>query len=89
MAQFFGDIAFMLELFAVAAGLATMHFAGKQEGAGVLKGAAWLLIVGGVLAAVCTSFFYFRYYAQGGFDAVYPPMSMNQMRGATCGSAGN
>jgi hypothetical protein len=76
MAQFFGDIAFMLELFAVAGGLAALHFAGRQSAAGLLKAAGWILVVGGILAGVCTSFFYFRYYAQGGFDTVHPPMSM-------------
>ncbi|MEQ9363280.1 MAG: hypothetical protein RIF32_03500 [Leptospirales bacterium] len=76
MAQFFGDIAFMLELFAVAAGLVALHFAGRQSASGLLKAAGWLLVVGGILTAVCTSFFYFRYYAQGGFDTVHPPMSM-------------
>ena len=86
MPQFLGDIAFMLELFAVAGGLVLLYQA-SRENAGLLRAAGLVLVIGGILTAACTGYFYFRYFGQGGFDTVHPPMMrmnegmMRQMNG--------
>lgn len=48
MAQFTGDIAGMLELFAIAAGLVLLHRAGKEAPAKLLQAAGWVLVAGGM-----------------------------------------
>lgn len=67
MAQFLADIAGMLELFAVAAGLVLLHRARKDAPAGLLKAAGWILVIGGVLVALCTAYYWFKYQARGDF----------------------
>ncbi len=72
MAMFQLDIAFLLELALLAAGLVLLHF-GKQETAPLLRAAGVLLVVGSVLTAACTGYYGVRYHVQGGFDHAYPP----------------
>ena len=67
MAQFMGDIAFLLELGLVAAGLVLLH-AGRQRSAALLRTAGWLLIVGATATALCTTYFWFHYHGAGSFD---------------------
>ncbi|NOY90168.1 MAG: hypothetical protein GXP55_03085 [Deltaproteobacteria bacterium] len=69
MSQFLGDIAFMLELFAAAAGLVLLHLAAKEAPAKLLRAAGLVLLLGGVGASLCTSYFWFQYHAQGRFDS--------------------
>lgn len=69
MAQFLADIAGMLELFAIAAGLALLHRAAKDGSARLLKIAGWVLVVGGIAVGLCTGYYWFKYQAQGGFDS--------------------
>jgi len=69
MGQFLGDIAFMLELFAVAVGLVVLHHGAKQAPAKLLRAAGWLLVAGGAGAALCTGYFWLQYHARGDFDA--------------------
>lgn len=71
MAQFTADIAGMLELFAIAAGLVLLHRAGKEAPARLLKAAGWVLVAGGVVVGACTTFYWFEYRSRGGFDAVH------------------
>lgn len=71
MAQFLGDIAWMLELFAIAGGLTLLHTASIENRTKLLKAAGWLLIVGGLGTAVCTGYFWLSYHAQGHFDAAH------------------
>ncbi|MCB9709551.1 MAG: hypothetical protein H6714_12250, partial [Myxococcales bacterium] len=54
MAQFTADIAGMLEIFAIAAGLVLLHRASKEAPANLLKAAGWVLVVGGVVVGACT-----------------------------------
>lgn len=72
MAQFLGDIAFLLELFAVTGGLCLLYLAGQRAGAGLLRLAAYLLIAGGIAGALCTGYYWFKYQAAGDFDRAYP-----------------
>ena len=67
MAQFLGDIASVLELFAIAGGLVLLHFARKESSA-LLKVAAIILIVGGILAGACTITYWLHYQASGQFN---------------------
>lgn len=67
MAQFMGDIAFLLELGLVAAGLVLLHVGGERS-AFLLRAAGWVLIVGAVGTALCTGYFWFRYHRAGDFD---------------------
>ncbi len=67
MAQFLGDIAFMIEVLIVGLGLVALHF-NKREGSSYLKWAGRLMITAGVLGMICTSFFYFKYMFSGEFS---------------------
>ena len=71
MTQVLGDIAWMLELFAIAGGLVLLHSATLENRTKLLKAAGWLLIVGGLGTAVCTGYYWFSYQAQGHFNAVH------------------
>lgn len=76
MTQFLGDLAFLFELFAVAAGLVLLHRAREAPDAGLLRAAAWLLVVGGVGGAACTGYYWLRYQSRGDFDAAHGMSSM-------------
>lgn len=77
MAQFLGDIAFLLEMVLVAGGLVLLHRS-RQEAAGLLRAAALVLLLAGAGTAICTSYFWFRYHGQGDFDRAHP-MPMGSM----------
>lgn len=72
LAQFLGDIAFLLELGLVSAGLVLLH-AGRERSARLLRAAGWLLIVGATATAVCTGYFWLRYHRVGDFDRAAGP----------------
>ncbi len=77
MAQFTADIAGMLELFAIAAGLVLLHRAGKEAPAKLLKTAGWVLVAGGIVVGACTTYYWFKYQSRGEFDTAhmgYPGM---------------
>ncbi len=67
MAQFIGDIAFLFELGLVAVGIVLIHF-GRERSAGMLRTAGWILVIGALGTAICTSVFWFRYLQAGDFD---------------------
>lgn len=71
MAQFLGDLAFLLELFAVAVGLIVLHRAASETKPALLRAAAWLLIAGGVGGAACTGYYWLHYQQRGDFDAAH------------------
>ena len=71
MAQFTADIAGMLELFAIAAGLVLLHRASKEAPAKLLKAAGWVLVAGGFVVGVCTTLYWFKYQSRGDFDTVH------------------
>lgn len=84
MAQFLADIAGMLELFAIAAGLVLLHRAAKDGPAKLLKAAGWVLVVGGVAVGLCTTYYWFKYQSRGEFDGAhmgYPKMMRGQGMG--------
>jgi hypothetical protein len=70
MAQFTADIAGMLELFAIAAGLVLLHRASKEAPAKLLQAAGWVLVAGGIVVGACTTVFWFKYQSRGEFDTV-------------------
>ncbi len=82
MAQFLGDIVFILELVTVAAGLFVLSIA-KKEGSPFIKSSGLLLVIGGLVIAICSSFFYVKYLFQGEFDSAMPGRGMmgNMMNG--------
>ncbi len=67
MAQFMGDVAFLLELALVAAGLVLLQL-GRERSGGLLRAAGWVLVVGASATALCTAYFWFRYHQAGDFD---------------------
>lgn len=71
MAQFTADIAGMLEIFAIAAGLVLLHRASKEAPANLLKAAGSVLVVGGVVVGACTTFYWFKYQSHGELDSVH------------------
>jgi uncharacterized membrane protein YeiB len=84
MAEFLGDIAFMIEVFALSIGLIVLHF-NKKEKSVYLSWAGRLLSAFGVLGMVCTGFFYIKYFFAGEFDQTHsmgkPSHSMMEMMG--------
>jgi hypothetical protein len=77
MAQFLADIAGMLELFAIAAGLVLLHRASKDRPARLLKAAGAVLVAGGIIVGSCTTYYWFKYQSRGEFDSTrmgYPGM---------------
>ncbi|PIR39764.1 MAG: hypothetical protein COV35_00750 [Alphaproteobacteria bacterium CG11_big_fil_rev_8_21_14_0_20_39_49] len=67
MNQFSADIAGILEIAVIAAGLITLYFAGKEKSV-LLKSAAWLMIVGGIAVGLCTTYWWFTYHKRGYFE---------------------
>lgn len=81
MAMFQLEIAFLLELALLAAGLVLLHL-GRQGTAPLLKAAGFVLIVGAVITAACSGYFGVRYHVQGEFDHAYPSLHrMTEHRG--------
>lgn len=74
MVLFLGDIAFMLEVMALAAGLVVLYFA-QERASGLLKAAGYILAVGGALGILCSGFYWVKYWSQGAFMSAHP-MSM-------------
>jgi hypothetical protein len=72
MAQFLADIAGMLEIFAIAAGLVLLHRAYKDPPAKLLKAAGLVLVIGGIAVGLCTSWYWIKYQAAGEFDSAAP-----------------
>lgn len=87
VAEFTGDIAGMLELFAVAAGLVLLHRARKEAPAKLLMAAGWLLVVGGIGVGACTTFFWLKYLARGDLDSAHMDRS-GMMHGQGHGTTG-
>ena len=71
MAQFLADIAGLLEIFAIAGGLVLLHRASKEAPAKLLKAAGWVLVAGGVIVGLCTSYYWFKYQSRGEFDSAH------------------
>jgi hypothetical protein len=90
MAMFLAEISFLLALALVAAGLVLWH-RGREATAGLLRAAGAVLVVGGVLTALCTGYFSVRYHVQGEFDHAYPhhaAMAARGMMGPACPQQG-
>ncbi len=67
MNQFTADIAGVLEIAVISAGIIAFYVANQQKSA-LLKSAALLMIVGGISVGLCTTYWWFKYYHQGAFD---------------------
>lgn len=79
MAQFIGDIAFIMELVVIASGLYLLGKTKKEDHV-LIKTSGYLLTIGGAVIMVCTSFFYLKYYFQGEFEtASFRPGVMQNM----------
>lgn len=76
MAEFLGDIAFMLEVFVLGVGLVILHFSAEKN-SNYLKWAGRIMATASVLGILCTSFFYFKYYFAGEFDHAWGMNGMN------------
>lgn len=71
MAQFLADIAGILEIGAIAAGLVLLYRARADAAAGLLRAAGVVLIVGGVAVGACTTWYWFSYRARGEFATAH------------------
>jgi len=74
MAEFLGDIAFILEAFLLVIGLVIYHFALEKQSK-LLKFAAVLAVVISLLGMLCTGYYWFSYQSQGAFETAYPQIS--------------
>jgi hypothetical protein len=82
MAQFLADIAGLLAIFAIAGGLVLLHRASKEAPAKLLKAAGWVLVAGGVIVGLCTSYYWFKYQSRGDFDSAHMDFpNMTRSRG--------
>ncbi len=70
MAMFLGHIAVILEMFALATGLVLI----SKENKGLSSLAGWILIIFGILGAICTFYYMVQYYYLGNFANAYPMM---------------
>lgn len=74
MAMFLGHIAFILEMFALATGLVLVRLSKENKGLSSL--AAWILVIVGILGAICTGYYMLQYFYLGDFAHAYPQMMM-------------
>lgn len=68
MSIFALDNTFVFELAVIAAGLITLHRAGKESPANLLRAAGLILFLGGLSTMVCTVYYGLKYSRQGDFD---------------------
>lgn len=66
MDQFAGDIAAMLEVALIGAGLVVLYYALKEDSK-LMKAGAYIMLIGGVLGLICTGYWWFRYHEMGVF----------------------
>lgn len=66
MAEFLGDIAFMIEVLVLGLGLVVLHFSVK-EGSNLLKWSGRIMVICGLLGMICTSYYYMKYFWAGEF----------------------
>lgn len=71
MIAFLGDIAFILELALIGAGLITLHYAAKEKSK-LMKWAGYIMAVGGLLTAICTGYFAMKYWVDGAYNQAAP-----------------
>jgi multisubunit Na+/H+ antiporter MnhB subunit len=65
--MFQADLAFIVELIAIALGFYFL-FLSKKENSKELKIGAYILIVGGILTALCTGFYVTKYWMSGSYS---------------------
>ena len=76
MAEFLGDIAFMVEFLVLGIGLIVIHY-GKKEDSKLVKAAGYIMSVASVFALVCTTYFLkklnitMHYYTNISFDIMF------------------
>lgn len=78
LAQFLGDVAFLLELALVAAGLVLIHVANERS-ATLLRAAGWILVVGATGTALCTGYFWLHYHQAGDFERAENPAVVEEL----------
>ena len=82
--MFQGDLAFTVELIAIALGFYFLYLA-KKENSKEIKIGAYILVVGGILTALCTGFYLTKYWLSGSYS--HSPMSrMHQGNGMMNGN---
>jgi len=74
MGQFSADIAYMLEIALIGAGLIVLHSALKQK-AKLLKASAGIMLIGGVSGLLCTGYWWLSYHKAGVFDSPIRPFT--------------
>ncbi len=67
MNVFLGDIAYVLEIALIGAGFVVLYYALK-EGSKLMKAGAYIMLIGGILGLLCTSFFSIKFWLNGYFD---------------------
>jgi small-conductance mechanosensitive channel len=72
MAAFLGDIAFLFGILITASGLLVLHKASSDPKPKLLNIAGKLLVIAGILTALCTTYFYFKYHLAGELEHPYP-----------------
>lgn len=74
MVMFLGHIAFILEMFALATGLVLVRLSEENKGLSSLAG--WILVIVGILGAICTWYYMIQYFYLGDLAHAYPQMMM-------------
>jgi uncharacterized membrane protein YqjE len=70
MVMFLSTITFLLEAFSIAAGLVLISLSKENRASFSVPG--WLLIIVGLLTAICTLYYSMHYYNLGDFAHAYP-----------------
>ena len=76
MAQFLGDIAFILESMLLVSGFVIFYFALEKQSK-LLKFAAIVAVLIGLLGMICTGYYWFSYQSQGAFETAYPQVAID------------
>ncbi len=72
---FLGDSAFYLAAIVFGFGSVLIFYSCK-ENSRLLKTSGYILSVVGILGALCTGYYWLKYYSNGHFDKPYPPHAM-------------
>lgn len=82
MSVFLGDIAFYLATLVFGFGL-TLIFFGSKEKSKLLKSGGYILSIIGFLGALCTGYYWMKYYFDGVYEKANTSYSMSRNMGDT------
>lgn len=71
MAEFLGDITFMLKFLVLGFGFVLLHL-NTKEPSKYLKWGGRIMVSGALFGLLCTGYFYMKYFTAGEFEHAWP-----------------